>query len=170
MSQVLRVLIALVAGFVAGWMLYVPFHVHLLPPGLLVPVCMVAAWVLLPRLFPALRPRPADEGPAQIQTNGRTFDATHRTKNLAINANTRQVWFRDKKSKEWILSSSDIRSWDHEWMDRSNQYGMIAHNDNYLVIKTNDIDHPTHKIKMGGHFKHELAKEWHARLTTMLKS
>jgi hypothetical protein len=170
MRQILRVIAALIAGFFGGFILYVPLHIRLLPPSLFVPACMIATWFLLPRFLPMFRSRPADAGPTQIQLNGRTFEATHGTKNLAINASTRELWFRDKKGKQWILGADDIRTWNHEWTDRSNNYGMIAHNDNYLVLTTDDIDHPTHKIWMGGHFKHEHAKEWHARLTAMLKS
>jgi len=170
--QMVRIALAIVAGFIAGWLLFFVIGLHFPPPGLLVPGCMVAVWFLLPRLFPAFKTRPKAEtaGPATLHANGQVFQATHHAKNVAINATTGHVWFRDTKGKEWILASGDIRSWNHEWTDRSNGHGMVAHNDNYLVITTNSLDHPTHKIRMGGHFKHELAKEWHARLTAMLKS
>lgn len=170
--QMARIALAIVAGFIAGWLLFFVVGLRFLSPGLLVPGCMVAAWFLLPRLFPAFKTQPKAEtaGPATLQVNGQPFHATHHAKNVAINATTGHVWFRDTKGKEWILASGDIRSWNHEWTDRSNAHGMVAHNDNHLVITTNDVDHPTHKIRMGGHFKHELAKEWHARLTAMLKS
>jgi hypothetical protein len=170
--QMARIALAIVAGFIAGWLLFFVIGLRFLPPGLLVPGCMVAAWFLLPRLFPAFKtqPKAAGSGPTTLQVNGQPFHATHHAKNVAINATTGHVWFRDTKGKEWILASGDIRSWNHEWTDRSNGHGMVAHNDNYLVITTNNLDHPTHRIRMGGHFKHELAKEWHARLTAMLKS
>ena len=168
--QIARIAVAVVVGFVGGWLLFMPLHIRLLPPGLFVPLCMVAVWFLLPRFFPAFRSTSVAERPVTLQANGKPFQATHRTKNLAVNADTGQVWCRDKKGKEWLLDSLDIRGWKHEWTDRSNAYGMIAHNDNYLVIETRDINHPTHRVWMGGHFKHEHAKEWHARLTTMLKS
>lgn len=170
--QIARIAVAIVAGFIAGWLLFFVVGLRFLPPGLLVPGCMLGAWFLLPRLFPVFKPHPKTEnaGPITLHANGHSFEATHHTKNVAINAVTRQVWFRDTKGKEWILSPGDIRSWNHEWTDRSNAHGMVAHNDNRLVITTNDLNHPTHKIKMGGHFKHDLAKEWHARLTAMLKS
>lgn len=169
--QMARIVLAIVAGFMAGWLLFFVVRLRFLPPGLLVPGCMVAVWFLLPRLFPAFKtqPKAAGSGPITSQVNGQPFQATHHTKNVAINA-AGQVWFRDTKGKEWILDPEDIRSWKHEWTDRSNQYGMIAHNNNFLIITTNNLDHPTHRIKMGGHFQHELAKEWHARLTALLKS
>lgn len=170
--QIVRVAVAIVAGFIAGWLLFFLVGLRFLPPGLLVPGCMVAAWLLLPRFFPAFKPRHKTEnaGPITLQVNGQPFQATHHAKNVAINTDTGQVWCRDTKGREWLLDSLDIRGWKHEWVDRSNQYGMISHNDNQLVIETRDLDHPIHRIKMGGHFKHAQAQEWHARLTAMLKS
>jgi len=170
MKALLRIILAIIAGFIGGWLLFMPLHIRLLPPGMVVPSCMVVAWFLLPRLFPAFRSPSVAEGPVTLQVGGKLFQATHRTKNLAINARTGQVWCRDTKGREWLLDSLDIRGWKHEWVDRSNQYGMISHNNNELVIETRDTDHPTHRIKMGGHFKHQHAQEWHARLTAMLKS
>jgi len=166
--QLGRIALAIVAGFVGGWLLFMPLHIRLLPPGLFVPFCMVAVWFLLPRLFPAFRSTSVAEGPVTLQVNGQTFQATHCTKNLAINATTGQVWFRDTKGKEWLLDRADIRTWDHQWVDQPNKYGHIWHNSNHLVITTRSVDHPTHKISMGHWNKHELAKEWHARLTAML--
>lgn len=172
--QMARIALTIVAGFIAGGILYMVGPFRILPLGLWVLLGIAAAWFLLPRLFPVLKAQPetraANSGPITLQVNGQPFEATHHAKNVAINATTGHVWFRDTKGKEWILASGDIRSWNHEWTDRSNGHGMVAHNDNYLVITTNSLDHPTHKIRMGGHFKHELAKEWHARLTAMLKS
>lgn len=121
--QIARIAVAVVAGFVGGWLLFMPLHIRLLPPGLFVPLCMVAVWFLLPRFFPAFRSTPVAEEPATFQTNGKPFQATHRTENLAVNTNTGQVWCRDKKGKEWLLDSLDIRGWKHEWTDRSNAYG-----------------------------------------------
>ena len=170
--QMGRIALAIVAGFIGGWLLYMVVHIRLLPPGLLVPLCMIAAWFLLPRLLPAFKtqPKSVGSGPITLQVNDQSFHATHHTKNVAINATTGQVWFRDTKSREWLLDREDIRRWKHEWVDQPNVYGKIWHNDNCLIITTNDVDHPTHKISMGGHFKHELAQEWHARLTAMLKT
>lgn len=167
-----RLLVSQVAGFIAALLLYRVGHIHFLPPVLLIPLCLVAAWFLLPRLFPAFKapPKAENAGPITLQANGRPFYASHHTKNVAINSTTGQVWLRDTKGKEWVLESTSIRNWNHEWTDRSNGNGVLTHGNNYLVITTNDVDHPTHKISMGGHFKHEHAKEWHARLTAMLKS
>lgn len=170
MKALLRIILAIIAGFVGGWLLFMPLHIRLIPPALFVPFCMVVMWFLLPKFSPVFRSTSAVEGPVTLQVNGRPFQATHRTKNLAINASTGQVWCRDTKGREWLLDSLDIRSWKHEWVDRSNQYGMISHNNNELVIETRDTDHPIHRIKIGGHFKHQHAREWHARLTAMLKS
>ncbi|BFI95489.1 MAG: hypothetical protein RSP_09990 [Rhodanobacter sp.] len=168
--QIVRVALSIVAGFIAGWLLFFVVGLRFLPPGLLVPGCMVAVWFLLPRLFPVFKPQPKTEnaGPITLHANGHSFEATHHAKNVAINAATGQVWFRDTKGKEWLLNREDVRRWKHEWVDQPNGYGKIWHNDNYLILTTADVDHPTHKIKMGSHFQHELAKEWHARLTAML--
>lgn len=47
--------------------------------------------------------------------------------------------------------------------------GAVAHHgQRQEIITTNDMDHPTHKIKMGSHFKYELTQEWYARLTALL--
>jgi hypothetical protein len=168
-----RLIVSLVAGFVAALLFYRIIHLHVFPPLLLIGLCTVAGWFLLPRLFPALKSqstsRTERSGPITLQVNGRPFEATHHTKNVALNATTGQVWFRDTNGKEWLLDRLDIRSWNLDWKDASNAYGKITHHDHYLVLTTNDLDHPMHKISMGGHSKHEQAKEWHARLTAMLK-
>ncbi len=168
--QVGRIVLAIVAGFIAGWLLVFVAGLRFLPPGLMVPACMVAAWFLLPRVFPAFKPRPKTEnaGPITLQVNGQPFQATHHTRNIAINATTGQVWFRDTQGREWLLDRADVRTWDHQWVDQPNKYGHIWHNSNHLVITTRSVDHPKHKISMGHWNKHELAKEWHARLTAML--
>lgn len=169
-----RLIVSFVAGFVAAWLLYRIGHIHVLPPVLLIGLCMIAAWFLLPRLFPTFKApsatQTANSGPITLHVNGQPFVATHHTKNVALSAVTGQVWIRDTKGQEWLLDRDDIRSWNLEWKDASNAYGKLTHHDHCLVLTTNDLDHPTHRIKMGGHFKHEQAQEWHARLTAMLKS
>jgi len=117
--QVGRIVLAIVAGFIAGWLLVFVAGLRFLPPGLMVPACMVAAWFLLPRVFPAFKPRPKTEnaGPITLQVNGQPFQATHHTRNIAINATTGQVWFRDTQGREWLLDRADVRTWDHQWVD-----------------------------------------------------
>lgn len=166
--QMARIALAIVAGFIAGWLLFFVVRLRFLPPGLLVPGCMVAVWFLLPRFIPKLKTEAPDSASGPVQADGQRFEPTHRTKNIAINAQTRQIWFRDKKGKTWILDSHDIVGWSHEWTDRPTSLG-VGHHDNYLFLKTNNLDQPTHTIWFGGHSKHELAKAWHARLTAMLK-
>lgn len=165
-----RLIVSLVAGFIVALLLYRIGHIHVLPPTLLILLCAVAAWFLLPRIIPAFKSPAKTDSAGPLTVNGQSFQATHHTKNVAINATTGQVWFRDTRGKEWVLDRQDIRAWDLDWKDASNAYGKITHHDHYLVIKTRSVDHPTHKISMGGHFKHEQAQEWHARLTAMLKS
>jgi hypothetical protein len=170
LTQGARLIVSLVLGFVAAWLLYRIGHIHVLSPVILIGLCTVAAWFLLPRFIPTFKTPAKTDSSGPLTVNGQSFHATHHTKNVALNATTGQVWFRDTKGKEWLLDRRDIRSWNLDWKDASNAYGKITHHDHYLVIMTNDVDHPTHKISMGGHFKHELAQEWHARLTALLKS
>jgi hypothetical protein len=165
-----RLIVSLVVGFITALLLYRIGHIHVLPPVLLIGLCMVGMWFLLPRFVPKFKAPAKTDSSGPLMVNGQLFQATHHTKNVALNATTGQVWFRDTKGKEWLLDRQDIRGWDLDWKDASNAYGKITHHDHYLVITTRSVDNPTHKISMGGHFKHELAKEWHARLTALLKS
>lgn len=170
--QIVRLSISLVVGIIAAFFLNVIINVRILPPLLLMGLCVLVLWFFLPRLIPFFqnKPRGRKSGPITIDVNGEKFQATHHAENIAINATTKQVWFRDHKGRQWLLDRPEIETWNLEWRDISNNYGAVAHKDNYIVITTNNIDHPTHKIPMGGHFKHDLAKEWHARLTALLNS
>lgn len=170
MKQVLRAVLALILGYILGKIAAAPLFLmglwSLRPVVFL--ASMVLVWFLLPRVIPKLKTEASDSASGPVQASGQHFEPTHRAKNIAINAQTGQIWFRDKKGKQWILNSHDIVGWSHEWTDRPTNLG-VGHHDNYLFLKTNNLDHPTHTIWFGGHFKHELAKEWHARLTAMLK-
>lgn len=157
--QLVRIILTVVVGFIASILLIAVIGTSDVSSVLLTLCCWAATWFLLPRLIPALKKRANPK---------LEFEATHSAKNVAINAHTGQVWFRDTRGKEWILSQEEIRSWRHEWTNMSNNYGAIWHTKNVLIIATNDLDHPTHTIAMGGHSKHKLADEWHARLTAML--
>lgn len=168
--QIVRIGISLIGGIVVAFFLNVILGVRILPPIILMAICVLALWFLLPRVVPFFenKPRGPKSGPITIHVNGKTFEATHHTKNIAINAATGQMWFRDDKGRQWLLDRSQIRTWTHEWRDISNNYGAVASKNNFLVLTTNDVDHPTHRIPMGGHFQHQLAKEWSARLTAFL--
>lgn len=157
--QLVRIILAVVIGFFASCLLIAVIGERFVSAVVLNLICWVVTWWLLPRLIPAFKKKTHPKLP---------FEATHRAKNVAINGDTGQVWFRDTKGKEWIFSSDEIRNWSHEWTNLTNNFGQIWHTKNVLVIATRDLDHPTHKIPMGGHSKHELAKEWHERLTAML--
>lgn len=61
--QFLRVVIAIVAGFVIGWCVFFVLHVRVLPPGLLVPVCMALVWWALPRFAPRFKHVSGQSGP-----------------------------------------------------------------------------------------------------------
>jgi hypothetical protein len=61
--QFLRIVIAVVAGFVIGWCVFFVLHVRVLPPGLLVPVCMALVWWALPRFAPRFKRVSSHRGP-----------------------------------------------------------------------------------------------------------
>lgn len=157
--QLVRFILTVVVGFIASILLITVLGLSEVSSVLLTLCCWIATWFLLPRVIPALKKKSHPK---------LKFEATHRAKNMAINAHTRQVWFRDTRGKEWILSPEDIRTWRHEWTNLSNNYGGQWQTKNVLIITTNDLDHPTHTIAMGGHSKHKLAAEWQERLTAML--
>ncbi len=52
--QIGRIALAIVLGFIAAWLLFTVTS-RLLPPGLLVPGCMVAVWFFLPRFVPKFK-------------------------------------------------------------------------------------------------------------------
>lgn len=68
MAQALRIALALVGGFMLGWLLFTVLHFRLLMPGLLVPVCMGLVWWLLPRFVPRFKPASTHSGPPLSMT------------------------------------------------------------------------------------------------------
>jgi hypothetical protein len=64
MFQVLRVLAAVIGGFVIDWLIVVFLHIRLVSPVILLPASMIAIWFLLPKFLPAFTPKPAvSKGP-----------------------------------------------------------------------------------------------------------
>lgn len=64
MKQMQRLVIAIVGGLIAGWVLYRLIGIHLLPPALEFPLCIIAAWFVLNRLRPPLaKPAKPDSRP-----------------------------------------------------------------------------------------------------------
>ncbi|WP_449429139.1 hypothetical protein [Rhodanobacter umsongensis] len=184
---IVRLLIAVVAGYLLRPVLaaLLPFHIGFSPVLWFLVWILTATgvWFLWPSLLRALR-KGTTATALPVPSGQEPFTATHRCKNLAIDANSGRVWAKDDRGKVWVLEKDDIRSWNHRWTDLAHQYrGVptgVSSCKNYIELNTRSLDHPTIRVLFNqwsdawgfGAAKknHEQAVEWHARLSTFINS
>jgi hypothetical protein len=78
MFQALRLIVAIIGGFVIDWLIVVFLHIRLVSPVILLPISMIALWFLLPRFLPTFKPKPAvSKGPPLTLTEDGAWTVIH---------------------------------------------------------------------------------------------
>jgi hypothetical protein len=104
---------------------------------------------------------------------GKAFDATHRSKNLALDANSGALWCKDDKGRVHVFERGQVTAWEHNWVEASYRNGVFLLKKNVLVLKVASLDAPRVTVKFdrcwdgstfGSKANHEEAADWMERL------